>query len=126
MAGEYVSTPPNVSPLPARRSWKRFSCRSAFILMTLLGVWLGVQVKRAIDQRNAVAAVSQLGGRVVYDYQQKPGQLGLFAWDGAPAGPSWLRQAIGDEYFTEVVGVSFIERSSTTIHFRRSSNASLA
>ena len=39
---------------PSRRRWFRYSLRTFFVLVTLLGVWLGVQVKWIRDRREAL------------------------------------------------------------------------
>ena len=82
-------------PLPARskprRRWPRFSLRTLLVVVTALGVWLGVQVNRANKQRRAVAWVQQVGGTVTYD-------------DGSYA-PEWLREHVGVDVFDDVRGV---------------------
>ena len=103
----------------ARRRWLRFSCRTLLVMTTLVCVWLGVEVKRARDLQKAVALVSNLGGQVVYDYEQKDDQLGFFSWEGSPAAPGWLRTAVGEEFFVEVNAVNFIEMQLDDAAFER-------
>jgi hypothetical protein len=73
--------------------------RTAFVVLAVFAVWLGVIVNRAREQREAVRAIEALGGRVIYDWQQSS------MFDASPDGPAWLRQVIGDDYFQTVVGV---------------------
>jgi hypothetical protein len=95
---------------PTRR-WLQYSLRSFLILLTALAVWLGIIVKRAAEQREAVKAIEALGGRVTYDWK-------LSGFEGCsvglprgplpePRGPRWLRWLVGDEYFQEVRLVKF-------------------
>jgi hypothetical protein len=52
-----------------RRRYRQFSWYT-FLVMLLLGcLWLGWEVNRANQQRQAVAWVLELGGTVTYDYQ---------------------------------------------------------
>jgi hypothetical protein len=109
----------------------RFSLRTLLLLLTVLCVWLGVQVTAARRQKNAVEAILSAGGRVVYDYQvvarppmpAVPGapQLPAGAVLGdtkvdhrqLPPGPAWLRKQIGDDYFATVVAAYFNHAKAT-------------
>jgi hypothetical protein len=59
--------------------WMRFSLRTMFVLVTILGVWIGWQASAARQQKHVVTAILNAGGSVNYDYQLKP-------WS---AFPSW-------------------------------------
>ena len=84
--------------------WRpRFSLRLLFALLTIAGVWLGIEANCARRQRIAVRAVTQSGGTVRYDYQRRSGNTG----GEAPPAPGWLRKLLGDEYFQEVVEVNW-------------------
>lgn len=76
------------------RRYATFSLRTLFVVMTVLGIWLGVIANRAREQREAVAAIKGLGGTVYYDWE--------FGTGGKPRGPAWLRRLIGDEHFQKV------------------------
>lgn len=94
------STPP-LKVAPRRRM--RVSLRVMMLAILCLAVFLGWQVNKARQQREAVAAVRRHGGWVYYDFQMVddkpvPGKQ--------PWGPRWLRRALGDEYFQTVVSVN--------------------
>jgi len=50
------------SPIPFRRRWFRFSLRTLFLLVTVFGVWLGVQVKWIQDRHEAQQWIESRGG----------------------------------------------------------------
>jgi len=58
------------------RQWSRFSIRSFFVALTLLGVWLGVQLIWKRDREESLHWVTQQGRYVQLPYTQPP--LGLF------------------------------------------------
>ena len=68
----------NVAAKPARsrRRWLRFSLRTLFIVVTLLCVWLGIQVNAARRQREAVTAILNIGGKFSFDYQRTAAPAG--------------------------------------------------
>ena len=102
-----MMVPSNPSPMKKRLRWFRFSLRTMLLVVVVFAVWLGVQTNRARRQREAVAAILQLKGTVIYDYQQvSPSRL-LFNSKAQPRAPAWLRQLVGDEYFQEVAVVHF-------------------
>lgn len=95
-----------------RRRWLQFSLRGFLVVLTASGVWLGVVVNRAREQREAVEAIEALGGSVGYDWQDVPLDMqDPFSFYGplTPPGPVWLRRLIGDEFFQDAVNVSFSE-----------------
>ena len=97
-----------------RRGWFRFSLRSMLLALTLLCIWLGILASRASDQRQAVAAIRALGGRVLYDYQM-PGS-------GAPNDSNWLRGIMQHDFFANVVFVGLIGTDATNadlVHLQR-------
>lgn len=85
--------------MATRRRWLQFSLRTAFVVLTVFAIWLGVIVSRAREQRAAVVEIQKLGGLAYYDwfYQDTEG----------PPGPAWLRRLIGDDFFQDVEMVSF-------------------
>ena len=85
-----------------KKHWIRFSLRTLLLLVTVLAIWLGLQVQRAQNQRSAVRMIQQLGGSVEYDYQYRGN---LFVDDAQPSAPKWLRKWIGDDFFVNVVVV---------------------
>jgi hypothetical protein len=87
------------------RTLLQFRISTLLILVTLSGVWLGIQVNRANRQKRAVAAIQAARGVVHYDYQRD--SSGNRIPDAEPPGPKWLRTLIGDDYFCKVVTVTF-------------------
>ncbi|WP_425396914.1 leucine-rich repeat domain-containing protein [Aeoliella sp.] len=90
--------------------WLRFRLRTLLVLTTVICVWLAFKAKVAHDQRVAVAAIREVGGEVLYDYQFN--EDGAFQDKATPWAPAWLRNAIGEDYFVTVVGVSFLTSSA--------------
>lgn len=85
------------------RPWLRFSLRALMLAMTVVCVflgWLGYHIHRARVQRAAVTALANGGHYVTYDWQHVNGSN---AGPVVPAGATWLREWIGNEYFQEVV-----------------------
>ncbi len=86
----------------ARRRWQ-ITLRSAMLLVLVVAIWLGREIKVARDQGAAVEAIRAYGGHVIYDYElvngvPTPGR--------EPAAPRWLRARLGDDFFREVVVVN--------------------
>jgi hypothetical protein len=55
-----------IALLTPKRRWAQFSLGTMFVVVTVLCVWLAVQVNRAHRQRDAVAALRKLGAAVFY------------------------------------------------------------
>ncbi len=91
---------------PTRR-YLTFSLRTFFVLLTAFAVWLGLVVKRAREQAEAVEAIQSLGGLVVYDWHLllSPDPSGNYnpEPEELKEGPAWLQRIVGDDYFQEVV-----------------------
>ena len=81
----------------ALRRYLTFSLRTLFILLTALAVWLGVVVRRATEQREAVNAIEALGGAVVFDWE----------YTDKPIRGAWLRRIVGNQFSQEVEAVCF-------------------
>ncbi len=89
-----------ITPHPRRRFF-RYSLRTLLVVVTVFCVFLGtigLQIKRAREQRLSVEAILELGGFVSYAHERNQSD---------PPGPEWLRWLIGDEYFVSVVAVGF-------------------
>jgi internalin A len=95
------------------RASVRFSLRSLFFLVLLIGGWLGWIVHRARVQRDAVAVIERAGGKAWYDWEWQNGNP---VPNGRPRWPKWLVDRIGVDYFGHV----------TTVFARHSSDAELA
>ena len=71
-------------PKPKRRRYQ-YRLRTLLLVMLLAGVGmslLAVRMQRARRQRESVAAVLELGGKVLYDYQEGDPSADL-------PGPAW-------------------------------------
>src|SRR5262245_46529558 len=74
-----------------KRRWFRFSLRTLLIVVTVVGVWLGIVVNHARGRREAIRAVDELGG----------------TYGVRILGPKWLRDWVGGErYFYDAVRVA--------------------
>lgn len=72
-----------------RRHWFQFQLRTAFVAVTVLGIWLGVYVNKIEVQRSVVSAVRAHGGIVVYDWQK------TFRSETKKHG--WIGRLLGDD-----------------------------
>jgi hypothetical protein len=88
---------PKVDPPKHKRRWFQFSLRSLLIFTLLCAVgsaWVAQRMERKRQEREAVDAIRGIGGTVEYDYT-----------GAEPPGPAWLRRLLGDNFFSEVIGV---------------------
>jgi hypothetical protein len=95
-------------PRKSRRRWFQYSLRSLMLVMLLasLGMsWFAVRMKRAQKQKHAVEEIRKLGGIVRYDYAVDTS--GHWSPRAVPPGPGWLRNLLGEDFFTTVYGVIF-------------------
>lgn len=99
---------------PKLRRRFRFTLRASMFLVLSFAAWLGWRVHLARTQRQVVAAIRAFGGYVGYDWEWERDRLKRGA---APKAPAWLRRAIGDEYFQEVVEVNLIFSYRDFRHF---------
>ena len=84
-------------PTPKRR-WFRFSLRMLFVVVTLLGIYMGYLADRVWRERTAVQAVLDTPGSIRFDYQRKGYRH--------PPGKRWLQQLVGKEWYQEVVEIT--------------------
>lgn len=95
------------APRSSRR-WLRFSLRGAFVVLTILCVWLALEADRVRRQERAVKIVQSLGGSLFFDYQvDSKGAIDNKAQ--APT-PAWLRRVTNEEWFRRVESIGFGER----------------
>lgn len=93
------------TPSPKRR-WLTFSLRGAFLILTIFCIGLAILSAlsaRARNQKQAVSDVLAHGGHLGFDYQEDA--TGAVNRKAQPPTPQWLRRALGEEYFREVVAV---------------------
>jgi len=94
-----------ITPDKPKRRWLRVSLRTFLVLVTVACLLFGGLANRANRQRHTVQWVTELGGRVSYDYEfDKDDRFVKFA---KPPGPDWLNGLIGIDYFANVVTVDF-------------------
>jgi hypothetical protein len=96
------------------RSWRkclRFSVRGLIVLVLFIGVGLGLMVRSAHMQREAVASIRNDRGDVGYDWGVKNGNpiAGKRPW-----APKWLTDLLGVDYFGHAVEVSLLSESTAT------------
>jgi hypothetical protein len=96
------------SPKPRTRRFLQFSLRTLLIFVFLVSVgmsWFAVKMEKARRQKEAIAQVEGLGGRVLYDYEcdyyeQMDSFLELLnANPPESPWPLWLRETLGDDFF---------------------------
>ena len=100
---------------PARSPWRRYlrlSVRALIVLVLLIGGVLGWIVRGARIQRDAVAAITQAGGEVFYDWQW---HNGLAIPGGKPPAPGWLIDTFGVDYFANVVSVDLQPEATSAL-----------
>jgi hypothetical protein len=91
-----------------RRRWHQYRLRTLLVVMLLASIgmsWFAVKLQRARRQREAVEAITKLGGTVAYDYFFDPSDGGRLVKPKPPA-PAWMRGLLGEEFFADVVYVS--------------------
>ena len=86
----------------------QFSLRTLLIVLTALGIWLGLHVQRARKQKEAVAAVRKLGGWVHYDFQESPAGSRKFDGKIEPWLPRPVVSVFGEDFFFDVVEVNLV------------------
>ena len=91
------SAPPNADPPKRKRRCLQFRLRTLMMLTLLCAIgsaWVAQRMERSRQEREAVDAIRGIGGTVEYDYT-----------GAEPPGPAWLRRVLGDNFFSEVIGV---------------------
>jgi hypothetical protein len=101
-----------------KRRWLQFRLKTIFVIVALHCVplaWLGVRLNQKRKERMAVAAIQEFDCLVGYDWQ---GHVVNGSWaftlprkpTVVPSGPRWLRQFLGDDFFSHAVFVHFFPR----------------
>jgi hypothetical protein len=102
--------------------WRfQFSIRSLLFVVVVVALpfsWLAVEMKKPREQNAAVAGIRKLGGVVGHDWEFEANGIPdpykfipLLAL--SPPAPAWLRNLLGDDFFTEVVDVT-LDRTKLT------------
>lgn len=94
-------------PPKRKRRWCQFSLRTLMIVMVIVAIpcaWLGKKIDRKRREREIVSSIEALKGRVLFDYQEWPANL-----RSEPFGPAWLRSFLGDDFFSEIQLVDFVD-----------------
>jgi hypothetical protein len=102
-----ASTLPQPAAPRAGRRWLRFSLRTMLLVVTVLCVWLGVKVNQARRQKEAVAALEELGATIYYAHQRQEEDDLRFDAGRPPNVPNWLRELAGDHFFQRAVWLFF-------------------
>jgi hypothetical protein len=99
---------------PISRPWRRyprFSVRGLIVLVLLIGRGVGWMVRGARIQREAVTAITRVGGSVQYDWEDAEGNIpGKPPW-----APRWLADLIGIDYFGHVISVTLSRTEAGTV-----------
>jgi len=93
-----------------KRRWWQFNLKTLLagtMVVSVVFACLGVNLRRARDQMEAVTAIEKLGGMVNYDYQWDE-SAGYYDASRQPRGPSWLRKWLGGDFFDSVVAVNMV------------------
>jgi hypothetical protein len=89
-------------PKPKRR-WFRYSLRTLLLLVTVISVgfgWLGIKVRQAQRQKEAVETIRKSNCFVAYDYQIDSHDF--YDSRETPPGPVWLHKLFGIDFFGNV------------------------
>ena len=100
---------PSPPKLPRRL---RFSLKALLVAMALFSLWLGYITHRARQQKQAVAAITEVGGRLSFAHQRMPNDKdGARSYDREiePPVPRWIVNAVGVDYFRSVDSVSLVD-----------------
>ena len=92
-----------VAALVLRRRFQ-FSIRSLLVLTVAVAVpcsWLAVEMKKARRQHEAADGILGVNGEVAYDWQVDAAGNPLPI--AQPTGPQWLRNLLGQDFFTRVL-----------------------
>jgi hypothetical protein len=103
-----MSEPSPPAATSRRFRWRRllqYRLRTLLILMTVIAVWLAWWSHKARRQREAVAALTTLSAKIVYD-DYTYGSPPLLLVRTRPYLPKWLVKLLGKDYFANVISVS--------------------
>jgi hypothetical protein len=98
----------------------QFNLRSLLLLVVAVALpcsWLAVEMKKAREQKAFVAAIGESGGILHFDWQYDKESAPLP--NARPPEPAWLRGWLGEDFFAEVVSVSYNEFLSAFVSPRQ-------
>lgn len=103
---DFITDPIQAGPRVRVRRWFRLGLRSLMVLVLIVGGGLGWFVRQSHEQRDAVAAIGQAGGHVVYDWDwgsatRREASGGQGRWQG------WLINLLGPESVGTIKSVGF-------------------
>lgn len=81
------------------------------VIIAILCAWLGREIERKRQEREAVKSIIKDGWTVIYDSQIDPSGRFQYSSD-RPRGPGWLRTVLGDNFFSEAKRVHWARRGS--------------
>ncbi len=91
---------------PSPQTWRRrlrISLRGLMVLVLITGGGLGWVIHRAQVQRDAVAAITRVGGHIGYSWQRSNGAW-IFPRPNSPW-PGWVRRILGPDFLDTVTYV---------------------
>jgi hypothetical protein len=83
-----------VQPVRGQR-WFRFSLRALFVVMTVAAVWLGFAMQRIRERHQAIEAILNRGGTIVFDGAEVQGEMQAGTAYLASSTPSWRNKILG-------------------------------
>ena len=97
---------------PTRREWLRFSLRAMFLGMAASGLGFGylARLLKGVEQREKlVADLKALGAEVAFDHNVSTDRMFNNTTPPPPRGPAILRWAFGENAFSDVEWVCFLD-----------------
>ena len=107
------SEPPQAEPPKRKRRWFQFSLRTMMIFTLICAIpcaWLGNKIEQKRREREVVKAIRDFGGLVTFDYEMVGGSSFPPPRPEAP-GPTWLRDLLGQDFFSDVGEVILLGRN---------------
>jgi Leucine-rich repeat (LRR) protein len=87
----------------------RFGLRAILILTAMFSVYIGLHVQRSQRQSKVVSWIRKNGGEAYYRFQFD-NNVNSFRTDRPPPVPTWVLNVVNIDYFSDVFGVSFLDR----------------
>lgn len=98
------------------RRWLQFSLGTMFVVVTVLGVWLGWELNVVRSRKNALAEMEASGAfEIRYQGLSVPGFPHVVQKGSDARRPPWIRRMLGDER----LGVMVFRRPLTEVDLER-------